>query len=230
MRQRIFLGAVCLIVLAGCAPTADDPGRVEIEQLTQELSYFPHQTGAVWRYLPEGASLGDVRVNRRVEGPAILEGDTWIAWRSEAPGFIYTYYRQYRDDGVYLRERRSASDRLTFDPPLQEYPSERQMRVGASWGGVTTATAYFPEARPENRQAELTFEYEYRIVDERQVTVAAGRFDVFVINLDTKVRDEDGEVVETLQQEVWFTPYVGEVRTEQGHFLVETNFEIDTIE
>jgi hypothetical protein len=218
-------GLGCLLLMAACAPSAEvDPGRVEVQQLTQALSFYPRETGAMWRYLPEGARLDAVPVNRRIEGPAILEGEPWIAWRYEAPGFIYTYYRQYRADGVYLRQRRSASDQVTFDPPLREYPAQSELRVGASWGGETTARVLFPNARPENRHAELDIVYTYTVVDRRPVTVAAGTFEVYVINFRSVSRDEQGNVADELDQTIWFAPHIGEVRTEQGYFLVDTNF------
>jgi len=55
------------------------------------------------------------------------------------------------------------------------------------------------------------------------VTVAAGTFEVFVLNFTSRTLDEDGVVLEELTQETWFAPYLGEVRTENGFFLVDSN-------
>jgi hypothetical protein len=60
-------------------------------------------------------------------------------------------------------------------------------------------------------------------VDRRRVTVAAGSFDVYVLNLVTQTLAADGPG-EKLTQEIWFSPYVGEVRTDSGYYLVEMNF------
>jgi hypothetical protein len=61
------------------------------------------------------------------------------------------------------------------------------------------------------------------VVDRREVTVTAGTFEVFVLNFTSRTTDESGEVVDELTQETWFAPYLGEVRTENGFFLVDSN-------
>jgi hypothetical protein len=53
--------------------------------------------------------------------------------------------------------------------------------------------------------------------------VAAGGFEVYVINLVAEQAGE-GERGETVQQELWFAPFVGEVRTRTGYLLVDGNF------
>ena len=62
------------------------------------------------------------------------------------------------------------------------------------------------------------------VVDQRTVTIPAGEVTVYVIDFVTRTFGADGEIVDELVQEVWFAPHVGEVRTENGYFLVETNF------
>ncbi|MDQ3399145.1 MAG: hypothetical protein M3511_15555, partial [Deinococcota bacterium] len=114
---------------------------------------------------------------------------------------------------------------IDYDPPLHELPAEAALRVGASWGGVTTAQLFFPQAREENQRAEVRLDYRYTVVDRRNVSVAAGDFDVFVINLEGRRFDDEGLPRETLRQELWFAPYIGEVRTRTGFFLVAANFQ-----
>ena len=57
------------------------------------------------------------------------------------------------------------------------------------------------------------------------VRVPAGTFDVFVINLVTDQLTESGSVASSLTQELWYSPYVGEVRSVGGYYLVGLNFE-----
>jgi hypothetical protein len=56
------------------------------------------------------------------------------------------------------------------------------------------------------------------VLERREVRVPAGVFQVYRIRQVYK--DERGET----PYEVWFAPYVGEVRTREGRILVETNF------
>ncbi len=210
-------------LLAACAPSAE-PERVTVEQLSGPVSFYPHETGAVWQYLPDGDPLNAMRLFQQVEGPTLVQGELWTAWRTVGRGLDITSLRQYRDDGVYLLRELRPGTQITFDPPLQEFPAAGALQVGASWGGETTASLYFPQATADDQNASLTVEYTYAVVDKRGVTVAAGTFDVFVLNFESRTRDAEGRVLETLNQELWFAPFVGEVRTELGYFLIETNF------
>ena len=90
-------------------------------------------------------------------------------------------------------------------------------------GKSTTANLFFPTAQPGSQESKLDLDYVFTVVDERTVTSPAGSFDVFVINFVTQMLDEESLQAEELTQEIWFSPYIGEVKTEQGYFLVETN-------
>lgn len=212
-----------LLVLAACAPTSEAE-RLSVEQLRGEISYYPQEAGAIWQYLPSEARLDEPRLYSAVEGPTVLEGEIWIAWRYIGLGFDNTYYRQYRPDGVYLRRKVQPGTIFTFDPPIREFPEPGTLRIGASWSGATTVRAEFPSAPPANRRATAEVDYVYTVVDRRTVTVPAGEFEVFVINFVTRTFGAEGDVVDELVQEVWYAPFIGEVRTENGYFLVEANF------
>ena len=67
-------------------------------------------------------------------------------------------------------------------------------------------------------------EYRYTVVDRRTVSLVAGDFEVFVVNFVTRTFDDEGGVLEEFTQESWFSPYVGEVKNENGFFLIDTNF------
>lgn len=227
--QRLGIAALLVLLLAACAPSADGP-RVTVAQLTEPVGYYPQQTGATWQYLPSNALLDEARVFQRVEGPTVLDGQVWIAWRLVGRGLDVISYRQYRPDGVFLRRELRPGTEIDFDPPIREYPSEGSLRVGATWSGQTTASVVYPEARPENRSASLTLDYTYTVVDQRRVSIASGDFEVFVINFTSRTTDEFATVLEEFTQELWFAPFVGEVRTEQGFFLVESNVLAETPE
>lgn len=221
--MRITL-LLLLLLVAACAPQAPDPGRVEVQQLAQELTYYPRQTGIVWSYLRDGERLDAAPVLQRVEGPVMLGGEVLIATRLVGRGLDTTYYRRYGASGVHLVRETRPGAVIDYDPPIQELPPEGTLRAGSSWGGTTTARLFFPEARPENQRAELRLDYRYSVVDRRAVNVGAGSFEVYVINLVAEQFGEDGERAEAVQQELWFAPFVGEVRTRTGYLLVDSNF------
>lgn len=224
MSRRLVLPSLLLLLtlLAACAP-APETRRVEIEQLTEPVGFYPQQTGATWQYLPNNAKLDEPRVFQRVEGPTVIDGEVYVGWQLIGRGLEVQNYRQYRDDGVYLKRRTRPGAIITFDPPLKEFPAQDELRVGASWGGETKADVFYPQAKSENQHAELTVNYTFTVVDRRTVSVVAGTFEVFVIDFVSRTFGADGEIADELRQTSWFTPYLGEVLTDTGFFLVETN-------
>lgn len=222
MRRTSFGFALAVaILLAACAPSVEE--RVGVQQLTEPVTFYPHQTGARWEYLPDGARVSDPRLVQTVEGPTVLDGEVWIAWRIAGRGSNLTSFRQTRADGVFLKQRVRPGTVITFDPPIQEFPAQSELRVGAIWSGETTANLTFSEAEPGNQTATLELSYTYTVVDRRTVTLLAGEFEVFVVNLVSRTFDENGGIVEELQQATWFSPFVGEVRTDNEYFLVASN-------
>jgi len=224
--RLLVLGLV--LVSSACAPSSDVE-RVQVEQLAAETSFYPRQTGALWQYLPTGERVDSMPAVLRVEGPTLIEGRRLIAWRLVGRGIDAYAYREYRSDGVFTYRETRPGAVISFSPPVQELPAENALRLGASWNGSTQATIYFPEARPEEQFRQLLVDYQYNVIDVRQVNVAAGTFDVFVIDFESRSFDEEGSVIEVLEQEIWFAPYVGEIRNDVGLVLVDTNFDLRTV-
>jgi len=216
--------AVALLAVTGaCAPAAD-PGRVAVQQLTAALSFYPQETGARWTYLRDGARLDDPRYVETIAGPAVLEGDVWIAFRLVGGGQDVTHYRQFRDDGVYLRRQTRPGGSFTFDPPIRELPAAGDLRLGVTWSDSTVATGNFPGAPLGRRTFTHSIDYVYAVIDQRPVTVGGRVYDVLVIDRTARTFDDLGAVVEEVSQQIWFAPGVGKVRHENGWFLVDTNF------
>jgi len=218
--RALALAVVLVAVLAACAPATED-GRVAVEQLRDEITYYPSQTGATWQYLPEGARLNAPRAGVVIEGPTVVDGELWTSYREIRPGFEQRSYRQVRPDGVFLHSQvRLGITTLIYDPPLQEFPAAGNLRVGAQWSGETTVKLSLTgEPEVENRHVA----YVYTVVDQRAVSVPAGEIEVYVIDLTTRLLDDEGLVVDEESLQTWFTPYLGEVRLRTGHVLVETN-------
>ena len=226
---RVFTWIMLLLVAlaVACAPRAESP-RLEVQQLTEPVSYYPRETGARWAYVRDGAALDGIRYVETVEGPAVIDGDVWIAFRLVGGGQDVTHYRQYRDDGVYLRRQTRPGAIIDFDPPIREYPAQDEMRVGLTWRAETVADQRYPSAAPGLRRITVPVEYAYTVIDRRPVTVAEVSYEVYVIDRTVRQYDEDGGVADELSRTMWFAPFIGTVRHENGWFLVETN--VDTVQ
>lgn len=224
-RIALALAALALLFLAACAPSSAP--EVKIQQLTKPLSYYPHQTGAHWEYLPDGAKLDEPRLTEDVEGPTVVAGQVWIAWHLKGRGLDATRYRQYRQDGVFLGRENKLGTLITFDPPIQEFPPEDSLRVGATWAGDTQVTVEATQSGAKQQSKPQTktlhVHYVYTVVDKRQVSLAAGTFEVYVVSFTTRTMDANGNVANELTQQYWFTPYVGVIRDENGNVLIASN-------
>lgn len=228
LKSVVFLAVVGL--LASCTPGATSAPPVEVEQFSGQVSYYPHEAGASWAYLGEGEPGDAPRLIYRVLGPTVIDGDLWVATAAVGKGLDIVWYRQYRPDGVFLLREERPGTIITYDPPMQEMPAEGTLRVGATWSGNSTVTVNFPDAkRPEDQFLTRTFDYTYTVVDERKgMNTTAGDFDAFVIDQVVRAFDEEGNEVPCsdtgeCKYTTFFSPNVGEIRTENGYFLVQTN-------
>jgi hypothetical protein len=224
MLMRIAPLLLLAVIIAACAPVTGEGPRVVVEQLSEPVTFYPHETGAVWQYLPDSARLNEPRIVKLVQGPTVLDGQLVTGWRLVGRGIDEENFRTYGSDGVFLWRTTKPGSIIEFDPPIQEYPARSELEEGATWGGETTATVRYPAAQPENREASLDIRYSYTVVDQRAATVPAGEFEIFVIDFRSVTVDEEGQVLQELAQTHWFVPFVGKVRNENGYFLVETNF------
>ena len=207
-----------LLLLAACAPAP--ASRVSVTQPTEPSSYYPHTTGAVWRYLPEGEAEDAPALEQRVLGPTVIGGERLTEWRTTGRGLETRTYRSYNKTGVYIPRETGPGYVTTITPPIREWPRAGTLTVGSSWGGEAVATVSFTEA---DAQEEVRLEYRFEVVDRRPVETPAGTFDVFVIAFESRSVGPGGSAEETLRQEVWFEPFVGEVRTDNGLFLIGSN-------
>lgn len=228
-RASLFVLLFVAGLLTSCAPGATAK-PVEVEQFSGEVSYYPHESGASWAYLGEGEPGDAPRLVYTVQGPTVVNGDLWVVTSAVGKGLDIAWFRQYSPEGVHLLRELRPGMEINYDPPLQEMPAEGNLRVGETWGGETTVDIYFPEAkRPEDQRLTRKFNYVYTVVDERKsLNTPAGDFDAFVIDFVARTYDEDGNEVPCsgtgeCKQTVFFTPNVGEIRTENGYFLVQTN-------
>ncbi len=221
-RTTLLITLLLVAFTAACVPSVEAP-RVEVQQLTEPVSFYPRETGARWTYVADGASLAGIRYVETIEGPSVIDGDVWIAFRLVGGGQDVTHYRQFRDDGVYLRRQVRPGAVIDFDPPIREYPAQDELRVGLTWRAETVADQRYPSAAPGLRHMRLDVEYVYTVIDFRPVTVAGESYEVYVIDRTVRQYDEDGGIQDELSRILWFAPRIGIVRHENGWFLVDTN-------
>lgn len=220
-RRGLVAAVLLAALLAACTPTAGSDERVEVQQLSEPITYYPFQTGAAWQYLREGDRLNDPRASTVIDGPTIVGAEVWISFTKTRPGYQERGFRRVTPAGVFLHSRVVLGlTTVTYDPPLQEFPAEGALRVGSQWSGETTVTMT-NQGRPERQTQDV--QYVYTVVDRRNVNTPAGPLDVFVIDLTSRVIGEDGAILEEETSQTWFAPFIGEVRTNQGWVLVDSN-------
>ncbi len=210
--------------LTSCTPTTSNAPRVKVEELNRPSSFYPHQTGLTWQYLPDGDSLDSDRATKRIQGPKVIGGKHYIATHLLGHGLDITSYRKYQDNGVFLAREEGPGYVLSLDPPIKEWPAQGELRVGAIWRGESKTTVRFTDAPASKNTVNFTTEYTYTVVDRRVVRLNVGEFNVYVVNLESRKLSEENELQETLHSEIWFAPFVGEIRNQLDFVLVGGNF------
>lgn len=220
-RIYIFILFSSMMLLASCAPPAQSVGAsVDVDK----VSFYPRETGIVHEYLPEDAADNQPRLVQRVLGPRLAQ--RYTASVSVGRGIDVTSYRSYTNQGVFLHRQDGPGYSMTLEPPLQEYPAANAMQVGATWQGSSTVTIRYTESG--NEAVTFTTNYLYNVVDRRRVNLERGedllgRFDAFIISLEGERLAEDGSLVQRIEQDIWFTPYIGEILTKEGGLLIASN-------
>ncbi len=221
MRSVLLASLLAVLALSSCAPAAGSDERVEVQQLSEPITYYPFQTGASWQYLRDGDRLSDPRSTTVIDGPTIVDSEVWTSFTKTRPGYQERGFRRVTSQGVFLHSRVVLGlTTVKYDPPLQEFPAEGTLRVGAQWSGETTVTMT-NTGRPERQT--LNVQYVYTVVDQRTVNTPAGAIQVFVIDLTSRNLSPEGELLDEENSQFWFAPFIGEIRTNQGWVLVDSN-------
>lgn len=215
-RVALALAGGLALLLAGCAPSAAD--TVAVQQTPNTVAYYPHQAGVARTYLPQGAAVDAPNVTITELGPTSLNDQLLFAERRYGRGDDTTIYRAFTAQGVFITQEDRPAYTLTYDPPLQQFPSPDTLQVGASWGGTTTATFSFSASA--QRSSSTTIHYHYLVVQRRKVTVNHATLDVFVI--DRSATDPQ-HPKDSVHQELWFAPHLGLVKTPEDLYLIHSN-------
>ncbi len=214
-----LLGAALLV---GCAPaTAPQSQGTPVASSTpvNRVSFSPLETGLTWTYQPEGEAAGGQPYTLRALGPTVFAGQTALAFELTGRGAQQTWFRQIGAEGVRLLGFRKPGVSVRLDPAWLEAPAEGAWRVGLNWEGVSRVTLTGDDGKV---QAQGTLRYRYDVQDRRRVTTPAGTFEVWVVT--RQIGDDVGGLFSPQVQQLWFAPFVGEVRTPEGLLLTARNF------
>ncbi|EYB66727.1 hypothetical protein DEIPH_ctg079orf0134 [Deinococcus phoenicis] len=209
------------VLLGACAPAATKTAAaapVQASTSVSSVSFYPRETGLGWTYLPEGEPAGGLPYTLRALGPTVFAGQTALAFQLTGRGADQTWYRQISAAGVHLLGFRKPGVTVRLEPAWTEAPAENAWRVGLNWEGSSRITLTSDDGKV---QTQGTLRYRYDVQDRRRVSTPAGSFDVWVVT--RQISDDVGGLFPQAQQ-LWFTPFVGDVRTPEGLLLTGRNF------
>lgn len=220
MKRFALLGL--LVLLAACVPQTSTPNpQTPTTRVETPPAFYPAQTGLEWTYQPPGASSLEAPYKLTIDGQSPFNNQVAFRYRFSGRGQQRVYYRQVDALGVRLLgfEELVTNTVTRFDPPIQEYPPQGNLAVGARWGGLTRYSVDLTTNGKISRFAEGSFEYTYTVLGRSTVTVFNNVYDVLRISLERKPTDGEAE-----RYEIWFLPNVGEIRTQEGLQLQGKNF------
>lgn len=205
-------------LLGACTPRTAAPTAVQATVPVGSVSFYPQQVGLAWTYLPEGEASTETPYVLRGLGPSLFVGQSVSATQLSGRGADQTWYRVTDAGGQRLLGFRKPGVTARLSPAWQEYPAENAWKLGLVWAGQSSVTLVSDDGKV---QGQGTLKYRYEVQDRRRVTTGAGTFDVWVVT--RQISDDVGGLFPATQQ-LWFAPYVGEVRTPEGLLLTGRNF------
>ncbi|HGY09975.1 MAG TPA: hypothetical protein ENK37_08000 [Oceanithermus profundus] len=221
MQMKRAMLLALLLVLGACVPQKPEPAPEPFAREQGPVDFYPHNIGLYWIYLPQTDPPTYPTFKLSVLGPGQWDTTPAVQMRFVGRGQERIYFRRFSEAGVELLgfKEQITLTRVSFDPPMLEYPPPELLRPGYRWGGSTTTESVFLLPGGTQEQAALKIDYSYEVKGKSRVEVPAGVFEAYVIELT--VTDDGGN---TTLQEIWFVPHVGEVRTREGLVLIEKNF------
>ena len=218
MMRWMVVTLLPLALLPGCTPRQTaTPTPITAQTPLSRVSFYPKETGLSWSYLPEGEA-GSAGYTLRALGPTVFGNAQVSAFELTGRGAEQTWYRQISADGQYLLGFRKPGLSVTLTPAWQEWPAASAWKVGLSWNGATTARLRADDGSVDQSG---TVTYRYTVLDQRQVTVAGQTYQVWVVN--RQITDTLGGLFSP-SETIWFTPFVGDVRTAEALLLTGRNF------
>jgi len=215
--------AVILLAVPACAPVATNPPRLEVGFAPKQVSYYPLEAGLLNVYLEAGERTDSPTLKRENLGRTMIDGIGYSQVRFYGRSSDELHYYLEDDEGIKLAREDKGNTVITYSPPILVFPAEA-LEVGLSWSGETDAHIASSEEQPSAH-----IEYTYTVVDERRVQITVDQVnkaeptwvDAFVLAEEQRL--SEAGTAQVFQGSYWFTPYLGEVRTRSGAFLIGTN-------
>jgi hypothetical protein len=220
--MKHFLLVFFCVSLSACAPSTQTD-RLAVETIVTARSFYPHEAGLKWQYLEPGERTDTPSFTKEVVGPTLVNEELLTLSRVYGRGQDTKLFERFDDSGVYLvREDRPGSI-FVYAPPMQTLPPSAELQLGTAWQGTSQVNVYHPDTTVYGDP--LTIDYHYQVIDQRQVTVGEHTFEVYVISFQATQTLASGSS-QSIQQEVWYTPYVGEIKTRANVVLTKVNFDV----
>lgn len=215
--RAAFMAALAL-TFAACAPRETDPGRATAATPVTSVTFYPAQAGQTWTYLPQGEPLNSPAYSLSVLGPTLFGEQQAVAYRFTGRGADQTSYRIVSDAGVQLLGFTKPGLTVTLSPAWQEYPPASAWKAGLAWGGETTLRV----VQDGKVVQEGKLQYRYTVLEKRRVSVGNESLDVWVVT--RQINDNAAGLFSAAAEELWFAPYLGEVRTPEGLLQISRNY------
>lgn len=217
-RTLLLLGVAVLATLSGCAPRETTPGTVAASTNVGRVSFYPAQVGLSWSYLPEGESITSTPYLLTSQGTTLFGDRPALGFRFTGRGADQTSYRTVSDEGQYLLGFTKPGLIVTLDPPLREFPATNAWREGLTWSGRSNVRVI----SNGRIMQEGNVQYRYTVLEKRNVTIGNERLDVWVVN--RQITGDVSSLFPETSQNLWFAPYIGEVRTPEGLLQINRNY------
>lgn len=219
MITRRFALLSALLMLSACAPRQQVqlPAPAQAQTAIRSASFYPDSAGMQWTYIPENEASSDPYTLQAL-GQSLFGVSQVQATQLKGRGAQQTWYRQTSDAGQRLLGFSKPGVVVTLTPPLPEYPAASALGLGATWSGSSRVIVRAEDGRLLQSGTVTAL---YKVLEQRQVTVNKQSYTVWVIS--RQMNDDLGGLFPA-SQSIWFTPYVGEVRTAEGLLLMGRNF------
>lgn len=219
MITRRFALLSALLMLSACAPRQQVqlPAPAQAQIAIRSASFYPDSAGMQWTYIPENEASSDPYTLQAL-GQSLFGVSQVQATQLKGRGAQQTWYRQTSDAGQRLLGFSKPGVVVTLTPPLPEYPAASALGLGATWSGSSRVIVRAEDGRLLQSGTVTAL---YKVLEQRQVTVNKQSYTVWVIS--RQMNDDLGGLFPA-SQSIWFTPYVGEVRTAEGLLLMGRNF------
>jgi hypothetical protein len=217
-----ILALLTTLLTTGCIPpTSPTIEKVGLNSVVEKVSFYPYQAGLEWKYVPQGEPVNSPPYVRKTFSVTRLGEDVLNRMNSFGRGTDSNWYRKYEPQGVFLYYYSVPGALYRFEPPIREFPAEAEWKAGLSWRGTTKVTLTDTVSQKVKVISELS--YLCTVLEQRRVKQGSQQYQVWV--LSRQYGGSDGKIFPT-SSEVWFTPFIGEVKTVEDLVLVASNYSI----